>query len=205
MHLSKTSVKHRSLGLWPAILSVAAFVAAGSLSGCIIHEDDDDDDGGPGRWETEQPEGPVIELVSIDTDQTLDAIPGEGVGLFVEYAAGGEWHLWTTCDTNYSNVACKFDAFVTVDKSSEIISVEEGDLEGYDVVEVLESGEVHFHGETASDVDNMVVTTTPGAILRLEMSLDGIANERYVYWIGNGGVLHEGAPSNPVNFQPSKP
>jgi hypothetical protein len=204
MHLSKNSVKHRSLGLWPAILSVAAFVAAGSLSGCIIHSDDDDDDG-HGRWDTEQPEAPAVKLVGIDTDQTLDAVPGEGVGLFVEYAAGGSWRLWTTCDTNYSNVACKFDAFVSVDKSSEIISVEEGDLEGYDEVAVLDSGEVHFHGETASDIDDMLVTTTPGAILRLEMTLDGVANERYVFWIGDGGVLHEGAPTNPVDFQPSKP
>jgi len=108
MHLSKNSVKHRSLGLWTAILGLSAFVGAGSaLTGCIIVDDGDhyyDDDH---YVDTDPPPSlPEPMLVGIDTDQTVDAVPGEGVGLFVEYSSGGNWLLWTTCDTNYSNVAC---------------------------------------------------------------------------------------------------
>jgi hypothetical protein len=50
----------------------------------------------------------------------------------------------------------------------------------------------------------MTLTTTPGAVLRLETYLDDQPQPRFVYWFGNG-VLHEGAPTNPVDFEPSAP
>lgn len=206
MHLSRDSVKHRSLGLWSTILATAMSIAvSGATTGCVIVDDDDDDDyhGNTDRAD-DPPALPEPVLVSIDTDQTVNSEPGEGAGLFVEYQAGGTWRFWTTCDTNYSNVACKFDAFVSVDTSSVIEAVEENDLEGFDDVEVLENGEAHLHAETSSDIDMMTVTTTPGAIVRVEVYLDDVLNERFIYWVG-GGVLHTGAPTNPVDFEPTSP
>ena len=207
MHLSNHSVKHRSLGVWPAILTAVSFFAASSLAtGCVIVDDDDDGDhqNHPGEDPRDPPVEPDPTLFSIDTDQTLQAEPGEGVGLFVEYAAGGTWRLWTTCDTNYSNVGCKFDVFASVDTSSEMSSVEGIDFEGFDAVEMLEEGVAHFHAETASDIDVLQITTTPGAILRVELDLDGSSGARFIYWVGDG-VVHEGAPISPVDLEPTAP
>lgn len=203
MHAPKSPTMHRFFRPLARIAGSAALAAAlGGLSGCIII--DGGHDNGHPVVSDPPPELPEPMLVSVDTDQTMDAVPGEGVGLFVEYAAGGNWLLWTTCDTNYSNVACAFDVFATVDTSSTIDDVTETDLEGHDLVEVFKSGEVHLHAETSSDMDAVRILTTPGAILRVEMSLDGVAEQRFIYWV-SGGVLHEGAPTNPVDFEPTSP
>lgn len=199
MAFSADSVKLRSLALWPALLTAAL-----AATGCIIidndHRDRHQDDG-----YVEAP--PVTDdpmLVSIDTDAVVSAAPGDGVGLFVEYAADGTWRISTTCDTDYSGATCVFDVFASVDTSSELTDIAGEDLEGRDGIALLEEGVAGFHAETDSDVDAMILTTTPGAILRVEMYLDGFSQPRFVYWFGNG-VLHTGAPTNPVDFEPTSP
>lgn len=210
MHRSKDPVKHRSRGPLPAILTAAAYLAAGSLTpGCIIVDEDDDGHdhhGGPPVIDEQPSQPPAQEIMqfAVDTDKTLESPAGEGVGLFVEYATGGTWRLWTTCDTNYSNVGCKFDVFASVDTASKIDIVEGSELEGYDDASALDDGSVHFHAETASDYDVMTLSTTPGSILRVELSLDGESANRFIYWIGEG-ILHEGAPTSPVDFKPTSP
>ena len=70
MHLSKSFVKHRSLGLWTAILSLASFVTVGgSLSGCIIVGDDHDDAHHHEIENNPPPSLPDPMLVSIDADE----------------------------------------------------------------------------------------------------------------------------------------
>lgn len=181
------------------------------MTGCIIVDEDDDghhpdrvgvDD--PGNNNNDNPPAQEIMQFTIDTDKVLESPAGEGIGLFVEYATGGTWHLWTTCDTNYSNVGCKFDVLASVDAASKIDVVEGSDLEGFDEVAALDDGSVSMHAETASDFDVMTLTTTPGSILRVDLHLDGFPEGRFIYWVGNG-ILHEGSPTNPVDFKPSTP
>ncbi|HZF49629.1 MAG TPA: hypothetical protein VE093_13315 [Polyangiaceae bacterium] len=211
MHFSKDLVNVRSRRLWPAILTAAACCVGSSLvAGCIII-DEDDDGHHHGRGpdvidepETNQPPAKEIMMFPIDTDKILDSPPGEGVGLFVEYATGGTWRLWTTCDTNYSNVGCKFDVAASVDAASKIDVVEGSDLEGYDEVNALDDGSVTFHAETASDIDVMTLFTTPGSVLRVELLVDGSDAGRFIYWVGEG-ILHKGAPTNPIDLQPTTP
>lgn len=204
MDRSESIMNRRSLGLWTVARSAAALLVAGSvLTGCIIMGGHDDEQMMP--QDTNPPPAlPEPMLVVIDTDQTMDAVPGDGVGIFVEYSTGGDWLVWTTCDTNTSGAPCAFDVFASVDTSSKLESIEAIDTEGHDAVEVLANGEAHLHADTASDIDGMHLVTTPGAILRVEVSLDGLSSEQFVYWVGKG-VLHTGAPTNPVDFQPSSP
>jgi hypothetical protein len=201
MAFSADCVKSRSLGLWPILLAAAPL----ALGGCIIL---DDDDGHHGGWQddTYEPPPPAAEpmLVRIDTDATINAEPGEGVGLFVEYAAGGAWRFWTTCDTNYSNVACTFDVLVSVQQPADLVEFSGYDLDGSDAVELYDLGSVYLAISTGSDIDGLMMTTEPGAIVRLEMYLDGVSQPRFVYWFGDG-VLHTGAPTNPVDFEPITP
>ncbi len=195
------NVKLGSRGVWSRVLAACAGVVA--LSGCIIvdSESDRDDtvivDPGPAPIE------PM--LMSIETDIALDAVPGDGVGVFVEYYAGGKYRIWTTCDTNFSKAFCPFDIFTSVDSASNIISVGQENLEGFDKFSVNEAaGTVDIRFETDNDFDAVEINVTPGAILRVEAFIDGQARPNFVYWFGNG-VLHQGAPTSPVDFVPSKP
>ncbi|WP_437817448.1 hypothetical protein [Sorangium sp. So ce1078] len=211
MTFSADFVKLRSLGLWSFLLVAAPLASAG----CIIVDEDDrhgdhahhDDDWNDGDDENDNdPPPPTDEplLVAIDTGAVLNSEPGEGVGIFVEYAAGGTWRLWTTCDTNTSKVVCSFDLYASVDTSSELFDIVGTDLEKTDATRLADEGIAYLHAETGSDVDAMTFTTTEGAIVRLEAYLDGAQEPRYVYWFGDG-ILHEGAPSNPLDFEPTSP
>src|SRR5690349_15935816 len=52
----------------------------------------------------------------VDTDQTMQVSPGQGVGVFTEYVSGGHWHVWWTCDTNVNPQAasCFFSLKISV-------------------------------------------------------------------------------------------
>ncbi|WP_437281068.1 hypothetical protein WME90_11055 [Sorangium sp. So ce375] len=207
MTLYADFVKRRSLGLWSFLLVAAPLASAG----CIIVDDDGHHDGhhvhdDQNDGDDSAPPTPAddVRRVAIDTDATLSTEPGEGVGIFVEYTAGGTWTLWTTCDTNTSKVVCSFDIYASVDTSSELIDLAGIEIEKTDATRLVDIGVAYFHAETGSDIDAMTFATTPGAVVRLEAYLDGAQEPRFVYWFGDG-VLHEGAPSNPLDFKPTGP
>lgn len=203
---STAPVHPGSQRVWPAILTAAA-VAAMTTSGCIFHDDDDhhyDDDG---HHDNEPPFEPTPDptLLTIDTDQIIEAEPGEGAGVFIEYATGGFWRVWTTCDTNYSGQSCQFDVCAAiVNGSSEIRAADGEELEGSDRIELLSDGWTCLLTDTDADTDGMLFETVPGVAVRFEVALDGFFESRYVYWVGDG-VLHTGAPTNPVDFVPTTP
>jgi hypothetical protein len=185
---------------------LALCVGISALTGCVIIDDDNDFDDRPPIIDN----GPPVttddpRLVNIDSDIALDSKPGDGVGVFVEYYVGGHYRIWTTCDTNFSGVTCPFDIFTSVDTSSIIASTTEENLEGFDSIIVQPNqGTVDLHFETDGDYDAATIDVTPGAILRVEAYIDNQPDPRFIYWFGDG-VLHQGAPTNPVDFSPSKP
>jgi hypothetical protein len=195
MAFSANLVKLHSLPLWPILGAMAAL----PLGACIfVHDDDSPPPAADVPTVTDQPM-----LVSIDPGAALESKPGEGVGIYVEYAAGGKWRIWTSCDANTSKAICIFDLYADVASSATLSDIAGEGIEGADEV-ALQDGAAYFHAETASDVEAMTFTTTPGAIVRLTAYLDNNAATRFVYWVGNG-VLHEGAPTDPVDFQPTSP
>lgn len=203
MALPRVDVKARSHRSWPFVLALVAATGLGTV-GCIIIADDshtDDESWSPSTsTDTTEPA-----LVTIDPDTVfVDVVPGEGVGMFVEYTTGGRWHVWTTCDSNYSGVACAFHATITVDTASQIAGIQSEELEGLDEAALLDAGTIVFDAATNDDIDGVYFDATPGAIVRLDMTLDQREQPRFVYWFGDG-VLHKGAPTNPIDFQPKSP
>jgi hypothetical protein len=190
--------------VWPAVLTAAALLTAAGTGGCLIIDEDDD-------WEYVEEdvpppveEGPTV-LTTIDADVAIAADQGEGVGVFVEYTTGGLWRVWTTCDTNYSGVSCAFDLCVSTIDAGESIARASGDgLEGSDQITAYADGYTCLRADTDADTDAMTFEAEPGSIVRLEVGLDGVADARFVYWMGDG-VLHQGAPSNPIDFAPATP
>lgn len=202
------TVKLGSRDVWTHVLAFGVGIIA--LSGCVIVDSSSSSSsssssntstsGAGGNPTTDKPM-----LVDIDTDIALDAKQGDGVGVFVEYQAGGRYRIWTTCDTSHSGATCPFDIYTTVDSQSKIIGTTQENLESYDSVTVDQNqGTVDLHFETDGDYDATTIDVTPGAVLRVETYIDGQSQPRFVYWFGDG-ILHEGAPTNPLDFSPTKP
>jgi hypothetical protein len=172
-------------------LSIAV-AAALATSGCIIVDDDPDviyQDGGAA-------------FVTIDADQQLTTELGYGAGLFVEYYRGGQWTLWTSCDTELSGHYCDWE--VNVASYAPIEGFEGFELEGYDHVDRYGSYGLTFFAETAYDMDLLDFYTVPGELVEIEVLLDGYLAPEYVVWFGNG-VVQSGLHDSPVVFQPDAP
>jgi hypothetical protein len=145
------------------------------------------------------------DTVAIDTGATLSSPGGGGVGVFVQYAAGGHWTVTTACDTATSGEPCGFDVFVAGADASTTLSNPAGtNLGDGDNVDIQRDGSYHLSTLTSTTIEGMTFDATPGGTLALEMFLDGVPQPRFVYWIG-GKVLHTGAPTDPINLHPSEP
>lgn len=205
------SMKLRSLFVWPAVLTLAGATgcivesAPPSPSNCVANEWGDLVCFEPAPAPVKGSHTPATEprTVGIQADQTLESAAGEGVGLFVEYAAGGRWHLYTTCDATSSNLGCAWELFATVGAGAALTGVQSESLEPGDIVET-QGAAMHFAAQTSTGKQGATFDVTPGAPLELEVYLDGALEPRYVYWV-DAGVLHAGAPTDPVRFQPTTP
>ena len=147
------------------------------------------------------------DTVAIDTGATLSSPAGAGVGVFVEYTAGGHWTVTTACDTTTSGDACGFDIFVAGAgaNGSTVLSNPNGTtLAQGDGVDIQSDGSYHLFTNTATTNEGMTFDATAGGTVELEIYLDGVPQPRFVYWIG-GKVLHTGAPTDPIELAPSAP
>ncbi|MBI4705149.1 MAG: hypothetical protein HY744_28920 [Deltaproteobacteria bacterium] len=167
---------------------------AAATSGCVIISSPEEGDG------YVYPAGAVHQ--TIDAGAVMSTELGEGVGLFVEYASGGRWTVWTSCDTALAHESCYFDVYVT---ASSVIGKPVGvDLEEGDHIDRHDQAAISLHVDTDWDSDEMRFDTAPGAVVELELVLDGDVLPEYIYWVG-GGVMHYGAPTSPVLFEPDVP
>jgi len=189
---SESSVNNRARPLWTAVLAGLPLLLSAS-TGCIVVDDDN------GHYEDEEIiiEDPEIQTVPIDAGETLEADPGEGVGVFVEYLGGGDWNVWATCDTEFSGFSCTYDIFVSADGVSlrDDIDLEDGDFVEEDF-DVLQAG-----FDTDFDTDGISFSTFTDDPVQIEVWLDGELNGSVVFWAAND-TIYEGMPTNPAVFQP---
>lgn len=177
-----------------------ALCAVALVSGCTYgHHHDDDGYSAPAECRSG-----TIREGKIDTDALIDVKPAEGVGVFVEYEAGGRWHVYASCDTNVSRHDCLFDVVVHSLGTNGILSASGDGLEDDDSVSLFGVDGVQMVSYTDYDFDGFYVDTDPGAKLSIDVMLDDGCGAEWVYWIDQGGV-HEGAPSTPFDLTPSTP
>jgi len=142
---------------------------------------------------------------TIDADAAFEVEVANGVGLFVEYQAGGRWLLYTTCDTDVSDYACAFDVIVQPVGESPILALYPDSLErDDDSLTLFGEDTVEFVATTDYDTDGFFLDTDPGAAIRVDVLLDGACANEHVYWIGDGAT-HAGASTNPFEFEPNTP
>lgn len=172
--------------------SLAALLLPALSSGCFIYDTEYDN-------VASAPPGAVY--ATIDADHTLSTELGEGAAVFIEYQSGGVWRAWTSCDTNLTGYGCAFD--VHFSSQSVIETVSTAGLEAEDFVE--ESGaNISFYATTYGSSDSIELRTAPGALMTVELVLDGQLAPRYLVWYGNG-LVRDGANGSPVVFQPDLP
>lgn len=199
----RAAVNERSARVWPSVhgrlVPWGVLALATALTGCVVRSSSTGN-----QNNNPPPDGPDLPLeVSIDTNETLWVEPGEGAGLFVEYFEGGEYRITFACDTNFSGIGCDWEGYVSVEQGADVTTIFEDGLEGSDRLYVSD-GVVDFDIGVTTDLDSFSLVTQPGTVLRLEAYLDGVSQPQFVFWRGDG-VIHTGAPTNPVDFVPTEP
>lgn len=144
-----------------------------------------------------------VAQADIDAGEQIDVTPGEGAGVFIEYETGGTWHLFASCDTKVSNTQCEWDVVATVAAGEQIDSFSGDDLETNDAIIPIDEG-IRLIATTGLDLDGFYFDAPPGSTVRFDVFLDGGPVPRFVNWVG-GGALNRGAPTNPIDLEPSAP
>jgi hypothetical protein len=167
-------------------------------------------------------------LAKIDPNGTMKQTPGQGIGVFTQYAPGGHWYVWWTCDTNLSDDTCPY----TID-----LSVAHGDItnatsEGFAPTDDLSGGGTDGGGTdgggtdadggtpqipgspsitaqtlTTTTVQGVRFDTEPGAIVTLSAALNGEYSGSFLFFVQddrvNGG--YTGPLTDPLEFQSTSP
>ena len=137
--------------------------------------------------------------VIIDANQTMTAVGGDGVGVFVEYKSGGHWHVWWTCDTNHSKLACSFTISGSVLGGVRNLT---GDSSAS-----LSAGSLVASSTVTTDVKEIFFDANPGEKLTLDARVNGIDPTTSLFFFVQDGKIngaYPGALTNPLIFKPSQ-
>ncbi|MGC4066319.1 MAG: hypothetical protein QM784_17135 [Polyangiaceae bacterium] len=152
----------------------------------------------------DQVEGVATAYTKIDTDAEMDNLE-TGVGVFISYAAGGNWTLQFGCDTAKSGVNCLWDVYAYTNDGGRFYSFSELDLEGEDFVSVTSDGVAHLQPVTKTDLDGIELRAREGEPLTVDVMLDGESHpEDFIFWMRDGKVV-EGASSPILELTPNTP
>lgn len=190
--------------------ALAAVVAA--AVGCTV---DVRDRGMRGPVQSGSPDGqlapdpkPAMILARVDTGKTMSAPPGDGVGIFIEYATGGAWHLWWTCDTRQTGESCVFDLSASVDTGQINNPREDSTLTG-DANAALSASPtlVAAASKTTLSAHGVRFETVPGAVITLDARIGGERSGKYFFFVQNGvpNGGYDGSLSDPLMLQGTTP
>lgn len=199
-------MSRRSALVW----SAPAVLAATFLGGCVVVDDRHhgmadqpsyvDESGGALECAARP-----IAAAAIDADEPVVVTLGDGAGVFVEYARGGHWHVYTTCDTNRPpHGSCLFDVYLRSADGASLLGVVGDRLEPSDSLASVGADGVELTSYVGADADGAWVDAAPGASLRIATWVGSACDGHYTYWNGDGAV-RVGAPTNPIELRPSAP
>ena len=149
-------------------------------------------------------------LVDVDPNQTMNATPGEGVGVFIEYKTGGHWRVWWTCDTTKTGQSCAFDNVVTVASGSITNVVGAMGQQSSSPTAPMFQG-VEATTTTTTGIDQMTFDTPLSAgetpIITLDAKLDGADSGQYLFFVQRGQINggYRGMLTDPLMLEPSTP
>jgi len=187
---------------------LAAIALLPAVFACVVeHDHDHSGQSGPTPTPTSTSTGVQPLTVVVDTNQTMNAKGGQGVGLFVQYDAGGHWHVWWTCDTALSGLSCDFAIAITgtsiANATTSFDSSETGDA-----LATSTPGELDVTSHTTTGVDAIDFDATPGADMKVDLSVSGLRGGEFFFFVQNGqidGNFPSSKLTDPLIFEPSTP
>ena len=193
-------------------MAAAGAAAALLIAGCTVASSGSSGGGGT-SWGTSSGgsggssggTAPQAMLVDVDTNRTMSARPGLGVGVFTEYVAGGQWHVWWTCDTNVTGFGCTFD--VTVTTGAAITNLNGQGLEANDQIAQTSPNSIHLLTQTSTGIDGATFETEPGAVITLDAKMNGQDDGALLFFVQNGAVNgnYMGTLTDPLMLEPTTP
>ena len=192
------------------LLVLAVPVVAFAVSACVVEVDHRHNNNSPAPSSTGAQTNPTTPLlVTVDTDKTMNASGGDGVGVFIEYKAGGTWHVWWTCDTNKHPAAppCNFDILASVG-SGAIKNIKGDALLASDKFVQQADGSVQITSVSTTNVAGVYFDTDPGARLEIDALIGGVDKSGdYLFFVQDGKVNggYTGTVTNPLQLEPSSP
>ncbi len=181
-----------------SLVASAAFV----IGGCIlnVHEGTARDDSGYGSGTPTLTSSTSTTpmLVEIDPDAKMAANPGEGVGVFAEYATGGQWTVWWTCDTNRTRQSCDYD----IGAVAETGAMRDVTSENIDEPIVVTATGWRATTVTGAKIATIRFRTDPGAVIELNAKFSGVNATNILFFIQDGVVNggYDGTLTNPIRF-----
>ena len=133
-------------------------------------------------------------VVEVDPDRTMKAEGGQGVGVFVEYASGGKWHLFWTCDTALSGQSCEFLLRVTATTGT--LTVQDKNVDP--------AASFEFESLTKTEVNETYFDAKAGSDVQIEAIIGGEHSSRFFFFVQNGAVNgdYTGILTDPLIFRP---
>ena len=148
-------------------------------------------------------------LVVVDTDRTMNANPGDGVGVFTEYRAGGHWRVWWTCDTNKTAQSCDFDVTASVSSGAITKAASIGNTSLLPSGPGTSAGPVQTEGQatTTTSTDGISFDAPAGATVTLDAKMDGQEDGSFLFFVQDGKINggYAGTLTDPLMLQPSAP
>jgi len=163
-------------------------------TGCVIESDHRYAD------HTYVPAGPTAQY--IDSDLGVDATPGNGVAVLVEYARGGSWHVRTFCDTLVSGQPCTFQVYGQSFGGPVFGLLPSDSFGADDDLGTYGTDEVSLRTTTTTEVDGAWFDTNAGDSVTFTTLLDGV-EDSLLSWRSGGAVIANAA--SPVTLTPSAP
>jgi hypothetical protein len=185
-------------------IRIVVVAGVGLLSAACSYDNGDNGNvnptyAGPGNQYTSIPKA------NIDTGATMtDISPGNGVGLFIEYATGGSWTVKFTCDTTLTGLTCPWSINALTVDGSAISSVDQQNLDSEDFIDHSTPSVLAYDGITTTELDQFSFQAAAGIPIGIDIvGLQGEPNpNRYVFWIGDGG-LNRGVSSLSFDLYPN--
>jgi hypothetical protein len=149
-------------------------------------------------------------LVVVDSNRTMSASPGQGVGVFTQYQTGGHWNIWWSCDTDKTSLPCAFDVTVTT-MSGTIANPAGQGLQGSDAFNQSTTQEVEAVTNTTTTIEGItfdtVVSDGTTPIITVDAKLNGVDDPSYFFFVQDGEINggFQGSLTDPLMFEPSSP
>ncbi|HEX7665055.1 MAG TPA: hypothetical protein VF407_11105 [Polyangiaceae bacterium] len=145
-------------------------------------------------------------LVDVDTDKTMTAPGGDGVGIFVEYQTGGKGHVSWTCDTNKTNLSCAFGIKVAA-LSGQISNLAIDNAATNDLISQSDAQTITATTNTTTNTVSVNFAADPGGTIEITAQIGGVSDASYFFFVQNGQVNggYTGQLTNPLRFEGKTP